>query len=113
METSKNQTFSPSVEQLTLFPEASLANLTHKQVKDLVRKTADTSGQRCIEELEKSKLLGSWGKTFTALLIGMGGLVLNGIKVDLESEGYEVQVVVLPAGGAEAPHQRYRTFIIA
>ena len=32
---------------------------------------------------------------------------------DLEGEGYKVQPVVLPACGVNAPHRRYRVFIIA
>ena len=42
-----------------------------------------------------------------------GGLVFNEVQTDLENEGYEVQSVVLPACGVNAPHRRYRVWIVA
>ena len=41
------------------------------------------------------------------------GLVFKQVCIDLESEGFEVQPVVLPACGVNAPHQRSRTFFVA
>jgi DNA (cytosine-5)-methyltransferase 1 len=40
-------------------------------------------------------------------------MALGQCVIDLESEGYKVQPVVLPACGVNAPHRRYRVFIIA
>ena len=41
------------------------------------------------------------------------GLVLDTVCADLEGEGYEVQTFVLPASAVNAPHQRYRCWIVA
>lgn len=40
------------------------------------------------------------------------GLVFDTVQSDLESEGYEVASYVLPASGVNAPHQRYRVWIV-
>lgn len=42
-----------------------------------------------------------------------GGMVFEQVLADLETSGYEVQSVVLPAAGVGAPHIRNRVFIIA
>ena len=47
------------------------ANLTPQQVKGLVKKMTDTSGQKCLEQFEKLNPGMLWEKTFMALLIGM------------------------------------------
>ena len=41
------------------------------------------------------------------------GMVLEQVYLDLESEGYEVQSFIIPASAVNAPHQRYRTWIVA
>lgn len=41
------------------------------------------------------------------------GLVFETVQADLEREGYQVQSFILPAAGVNAPHQRYRVWIIA
>jgi DNA (cytosine-5)-methyltransferase 1 len=41
------------------------------------------------------------------------GLVFEQVCVDLENEGYEVQPVILPACGVNAPHRRDRVWIVA
>jgi len=41
-----------------------------------------------------------------------GGLVFEQVCADLETEGYEVQPVLLPAAGVNAPHRRDRIFIV-
>ncbi len=41
------------------------------------------------------------------------GLVVKTIISEMEAEGYEVGLYVLPAAGVEAPHGRDRTFFIA
>ncbi len=40
------------------------------------------------------------------------GLVFDTVQSDLETEGYEVAAYVLPASGVNAPHQRYRVWIV-
>lgn len=39
--------------------------------------------------------------------------ILDGILTDLERIGYEVQSFLIPACGVNAPHRRYRAFIVA
>ena len=41
------------------------------------------------------------------------GLVFEQVCSDMENEGYEVQPFVLPACSVNAPHRRYRVFIVA
>lgn len=42
-----------------------------------------------------------------------GGMVFEQVCADLEAEGYEVQPLLLPAAGVNAPHRRDRIFIVA
>lgn len=42
-----------------------------------------------------------------------GGVVFEQVCSELEAENYSVQPFVLPACGANAPHQRYRTWFVA
>ena len=41
------------------------------------------------------------------------GMVLEQVCTDLENEGYEVQSFIIPASAVNAPHQRYRVWIVA
>jgi DNA (cytosine-5)-methyltransferase 1 len=41
------------------------------------------------------------------------GMVLEQVCLDLESEGYEVQPIIIPAVAVNAPHRRDRVWIIA
>ena len=41
-----------------------------------------------------------------------GGMVFEQVCADLEAEGYEVQPILLPAAGVNAPHRRDRIFIV-
>ena len=41
------------------------------------------------------------------------GMVLEQVCTDLENEGYEVQPIIIPAAGINAPHRRDRIWIIA
>ena len=41
------------------------------------------------------------------------GMVLEQVYLDLESQGYEVQSFIIPASAVNAPHQRYRTWVVA
>lgn len=49
----------------------------------------------------------------TGMLSLKQGVLFESTLVALEAEGYEVWPVVLPACGVNAPHQRYRVFIVA
>jgi DNA (cytosine-5)-methyltransferase 1 len=41
------------------------------------------------------------------------GMVFEQVCADLENEGYEVQSFIIPASAVNAPHQRYRVWIVA
>ena len=41
------------------------------------------------------------------------GLVFEQVCTDLENEGFEVQPFIIPASAVNAPHQRYRVWIVA
>jgi DNA (cytosine-5)-methyltransferase 1 len=49
----------------------------------------------------------------TGLINIKGGVLFESVQADLESEGYSVQSVVLPAASKNAPHRRDRVWIIA
>jgi len=46
-------------------------------------------------------------------VLGIINMALDTVCSDLEAEGYETQTIVLPACGVNAPHRRYRVFIVA
>jgi len=52
------------------------------------------------------------GENVPGLINWSGGLVFEQVCADLESEGYEVQPVVLPASGVNAPHRRDRVWFV-
>lgn len=47
------------------------------------------------------------------LLTIQQGVVFEQVCADLEREGYEVQPIIIPACGLNAPHRRYRVWFIA
>lgn len=53
------------------------------------------------------------GENVSGILNWNRGVVFEEVCADLESEGYEVQSLVLPAAGVGAPHRRDRVWIIA
>lgn len=53
------------------------------------------------------------GENVFGLVNWNGGMVLQQVQSDLEDEGYQVWPYVLPASGLNAPHQRYRVYIVA
>ena len=53
------------------------------------------------------------GENVRGIISWNRGMVFEQVHADLEAERYEVQAYVLPACGVDAPHQRYRTWIIA
>lgn len=65
---------------------------------------------RAIREIQPSWVI---GENVYGLLSQDGGMAFEQVCLDLENEGYEVWTYLLPAAGVGAPHERYRTFIIA
>jgi DNA (cytosine-5)-methyltransferase 1 len=53
------------------------------------------------------------GENVLGLTNWNGGLVFDEVHFDLESAGYEVQAVVIPAAAVNAPHGRDRVFFVA
>jgi DNA (cytosine-5)-methyltransferase 1 len=44
---------------------------------------------------------------------GIVNMALDQVHVDLEAEGYEVESIIIPACGVDAPHRRDRVWIVA
>ena len=53
------------------------------------------------------------GENVFGLLNWNGGVVFDEVHSDLETEGYEVQAVVIPAAAVNAPHGRDRVWFVA
>lgn len=112
MKTLLKQTLLFTPEELTSLQEDSLVSPTQPQDLGRVKKTNATYGPKCLEQLEKSVLVGLWAKTFAGLLIG-GGVVFEDVCADLENQGYEVQAFIIPAASVNSLHKRERIFFIA
>lgn len=65
---------------------------------------------RAIREIQPRYIV---GENVPGLLNWNDGVVFEQVCADLESEGYEVQPVILPACGVNAPHRRDRVWIVA
>ena len=65
---------------------------------------------RAIQQIQPTYVV---AENVRGLLTIDGGMVFEQVCVDLEAEGYEVQPVLLPAAGVNAPHRRDRIFIVA
>ena len=65
---------------------------------------------RAIQEIEPTFVV---GENVRGLTNWNGGVVLEEVCADLESCGYEVQPILLPASSVGAPHQRQRIWIVA
>ena len=65
---------------------------------------------RAIQEIQPTYVV---AENVRGLLTIDGGMVFEQVCVDLEAEGYEVQPILLPAAGVNAPHRRDRIFIVA
>ena len=65
---------------------------------------------RVIKETKPTWVIGENVRNIVSISDGM---VLEQVYIDLESEGYEVQSFIIPASAVNAPHQRYRTWIVA
>lgn len=61
---------------------------------------------RVIEELRPAWVIGE-------NVAGIIGLALDSVLSDLEGKGYATRTFLIPASGVGAPHQRYRTAIVA
>jgi len=64
---------------------------------------------RVIKETKPTWIIGENVRNIISISEGM---VLEQVYLDLESEGYEVQSFIIPASAVNAPHQRYRTWIV-
>ena len=65
---------------------------------------------RAIREIAPSYIV---GENVLGLVNWNGGLVFDEVQADLESEGYEVAAVVIPAAAVNAPHGRDRVWFVA
>ena len=65
---------------------------------------------RVIKEIRPTYVI---GENVRNLISIRQGLVFEQVCTDLEGEGYEVQTFLLPASAVNAPHQRYRCWIVA
>ena len=65
---------------------------------------------RVISEVKPTYVV---GENVRGLTNWSGGLVFEEVCVDLESQGYEVQPILLPACAVGAPHRRDRVWFIA
>jgi DNA (cytosine-5)-methyltransferase 1 len=65
---------------------------------------------RAIREIKPKYIV---GENVFGLLNWNGGVVFDEVHSDLESEGYEVQAVVIPAAAVNAPHGRDRVWFVA
>lgn len=53
------------------------------------------------------------GENVAGLVSMDGGRIFGGILADLENAGYSTQAYIIPAVGVQAPHERYRVWIVA
>jgi DNA (cytosine-5)-methyltransferase 1 len=65
---------------------------------------------RAIREIKPKYIV---GENVFGLLNWNGGMVFDEVHSDLESEGYAVQAVVIPAAAVNAPHGRDRVWFVA
>jgi len=65
---------------------------------------------RAIREIQPRFVV---GENVAGLLSWNEGVVFNEVQTDLETEGYEVQPVLLPACAVNAPHRRERVWFVA
>ena len=65
---------------------------------------------RIIKEIRPTYVI---GENVRNLISIREGVVFEQVCTDLEGEGYEVQTYVLSASAVNAPHQRYRCWVVA
>ena len=73
MQTSRKQISMFTEEEFQSCQAASLVNPTQVLESDSEKRMNATCGPKCLEQFEKFSHVGSWAKTFSALLIGMEG----------------------------------------
>jgi DNA (cytosine-5)-methyltransferase 1 len=64
---------------------------------------------RVIKSVKPKYIIGENVRNITSIQEGM---VFEQVCTDLENEGYEVQSFIIPASAVNAPHQRYRVWIV-
>ena len=87
METLKNSTRQLTLDELISSQEDSRANPTPSQESGWARKTNATCGPKCVESFGKFSRVGSWAKTFAALLVGMEGWSSTRCKLTWKLKG--------------------------
>jgi len=65
---------------------------------------------RVIKSVKPKYIIGENVRNLTSI---QDGMVFEQVCTDLENEGYEVQSFIIPASAVNAPHQRYRVWIVA
>lgn len=65
---------------------------------------------RVVDEIQPPWVV---GENVFGLVNWEGGMVFRKVLTNLETQGYEVWPVILPAAGVGAPHQRNRIFFVA
>jgi DNA (cytosine-5)-methyltransferase 1 len=68
---------------------------------------------RMLEVIRQVQPVWVVGENVYGIINWDGGVVFDQVQSDLESEGYEVQPVILPACAVNAPHRRDRVWFIA
>jgi len=84
------------------------ANPTAQPESGSEKKTSDTCGPKCLESFERFNHVGSWAKTFSALLIGTGDWYSRRCKLTWKLKGtkynrlyFQLQASTLPTNGTE------------
>lgn len=96
-------------DESTSSPEGFRANLTAQQVKDLVKKMTDTSGQKCLEQFERLNPNMLWQKMFLDSLVGMTDWFSTRCKLTWKMKGtkynrvyFQLQPSTLPTEEIES-----------
>ena len=108
MRTFVQQTLQFTEDKSTSLPVDSLVNHTQWQEKDLEKRMNAICGQKCLERFEKFNHVGSWAKTFSALLIGQTGWFSTRCKLTWKMKGtkynrmyFQLHPSTLPTEGTE------------
>jgi hypothetical protein len=108
MKTSLKQTSLFTEETSTSSQEDSHANPTQWQESEKAKRTNATCGPKCVEQLEKFNHVGSWAKTFSALLIGQEDWYSTRCKLTWKLRGtkysrmyFQLYPSTLPTEGTE------------